>query len=457
MNTGFGYLSDVQISPSDIKTLQINFLRSHACGVGDPIRPSVVKGMMLTKVHQFLMGNSGVSVELVKHILKFIELDLIPYTPRQGSVGASGDLAPLSHIGLALIGEGYFLQENTKVSASEVLKEHGIKPISLRAKEGLSLANGTHYMAVSAALLLEQCRKLIQASEVVAALSLDAFRGSMAAFDERVHVARNQTGQMKTAENIRKIFASGPDEIMDSHKNCGKIQDPYSYRCFAQVAGSARDALRFCEDIINRELNSATDNPLMFENLDFISGGNFHGQPIAMALDFLAIAMAEIGNISERRIEKLTIPHLSGLPAFLVKKNEGLNSGFMIAHYTASSLVADNKLHAQPASVDSIPTSANKEDHVSMGPNSVHQLERLLANLKNILSIEALAACQGIDLLAPLKPNPALQSAYEVVRKVSATLEDDRSLSEEIELLGRQIQEGQLVDAMTMLDLGDEF
>ena len=447
INTGFGYLSDVQIPPEKIASLQVNFLRSHACGVGDPIGKDIVLGMMITKIHQFLLGHSGVSSTLVRQMLHFFDNEHVPYVPKKGSVGASGDLAPLSHIGLGLIGEGFFLDGGKKTPASDYYSQHQLNPLTLGPKEGLSIANGTHYMAVAGAFLLERCKILAKTADIVAAVSLDAFRGSLAAFDERIHAVRKQKGQILVAENIRKIFASGKDEIMDSHKDCGKIQDPYSYRCLAQVHGCSRETISFSQDILNRELNSSTDNPLMFSGGDFISGGNFHGQPIAMILDYLAIAIAEIGNIAERRIEKLTIPHLSGLPAFLVKNDEGLHSGFMIAHYTSSSLVAENKLFCMPASVDSIPTSANKEDHVSMGPNAIHKLEKLVENVGLILSIELLAACQGVDLLAPHNPTPALKEVYNLVRSISPTLEEDRSLTEEIHVLNTKIHSGEVLNS----------
>ena len=435
INTGFGFLANKKIPIDEVVQLQVNLIRSHACGVGEHSAPETVRAMMIIKTHNFLQGNSGVSRECVEALLAFLKHDVIPVVPCKGSVGASGDLAPLSHIALGLMGEGEVYFEKQLQNSKDVLKKLGLKPYTLKAKEGLALINGTQYMSGLGSLILESSRTLMKAADAISALSLDATRGSLKAYDEKIHTVRKQPGQLLVSQNVLALF-EGSDAIMDSHKDCGKVQDPYSFRCVPQVHGACRDLLKHVEVTLNHELNSATDNPLVFENGEIISGGNFHGQPIAFALDILAMALAEIGSISERRIEKMTNPHTSGLPAFLTK-NEGLNSGFMIPHVVAASLVSENKILSHPASVDSIPTSADKEDHVSMGPISANKARQSATNVSHILAIELLTACQGLDVLKPLKPAKHLQAIHKELRKISSFVDEDRVLSKEIEKVAK--------------------
>ncbi len=446
INTGFGYLSDVRIEDDKLTQLQENLVRSHACGVGDYASPEVVRGMLFLRVHTFSLGNSGVSLDCVQTLLALLQHDILPMIPSQGSVGASGDLAPLSHLALGLLGEGKVLYRGKVMPAKEALEICRIKPLKLSPKEGLSLINGTQYMTTLAALAVEEAKMLFLSADSIIALSLDALRGTTRAFDERIHGIRPQEGQIASAKRMREMFRD-PDPIMESHADCPRVQDPYSFRCAPQVHGAAQDALAYVESKVNIELNSVTDNPLCFEDGDIISGGNFHGEPIAMAMDFLAIAAAEVGSISERRTEKLTNPNMSGLPAFLIKEG-GLNSGYMIPHVVTAALVSENKVLAHPASVDSIPTSADKEDHVSMGPIAAWKARRIIKNLSNILAIELLAACQGLDLLLPLEPNIRLKKIYDTVRRMSPGMEVDRSLHEDIVQIADWLLSGELVKLM---------
>ncbi|MCX6128854.1 MAG: histidine ammonia-lyase [Proteobacteria bacterium] len=443
INTGFGYLADVRIESSKLSQLQDNLIRSHACGVGDYVEPEVVRGLLLLRAHTFSLGYSGVSLSCLNAILDFLQHDILPLIPGQGSVGASGDLAPLAHLALGLIGEGRVQYKGLVMPAAEALKKAGLQALKLGPKEGLSLINGTHFMTVEAALALEEAKILTTSADIISALSLDALRGTLNAFDPRIHALRPHIGQQQSAEHIRSFFVD-PDPIVESHADCTRVQDPYSFRCVPQVHGATYDTLHFVEKQVNTELNSVTDNPLCFETGEILSGGNFHGQPIALAMDFLAIAMAEIGSISERRTEKLTNPNLSGLPAFLTRES-GLNSGYMIPHVVAAALVSENKVLSHPASVDSIPTSADKEDHVSMGPIAALKARRILKNLSHILAIELLSACQGLDLLKPLEPNPRLKKIYDAVRACAPAMDTDRSLHDEIKFLSTWILDGSLL------------
>lgn len=449
INTGFGFLSDVAIEKPQLRQLQLNLVRSHACGVGTPVAREVVRALLILRAHTFLLGHSGVSRSTVETILAYLKHDILPEVPEQGSVGASGDLAPLAHLALGLLGEGQAITANGCVPVSELCAKFGVTPIVPRAKEGLSLINGTQFMSTVGAFAVEDAARLMKTADVIAALSLDAIRGTAAAFDPRIQAVRGQPGQKTVASNIRTLLA-GPDEIMTSHANCGKVQDPYSFRCVPQVHGASRDALAYVRGVLDHELNSVTDNPLVFDDGDVVSGGNFHGQPVAMAMDFLAIALAELGSISERRIEKLTNPAMSGQPAFLVK-DSGLNSGFMIPHVVAAALASENKILCHPASVDSIPTSADKEDHVSMGPIAARKARQIAQNVGNILAIEALAACQGVDLLAPLRPAPALSLVFDEIRKLSPAMPVDRSLSTDIRDLAKKIMAGGIVELCPMI------
>jgi histidine ammonia-lyase len=438
INTGFGFLSDVAIPKDQLRELQANLIRSHACGVGEYAAPELVRGILILRAHTFALGYSAISLGVLQSILDFLKHDILPLVPIQGSVGASGDLAPLAHLAMALMGEGQVYYQGKAVDAAAALQSAKIKPVQLGPKEGLSLINGTHFMAVVASFALADAAQLAKTADIAAALSLEGIRGTAAAFDPRIHEVRGQSGQRTVAANLRRLL-HGPDPIMDSHADCGRVQDPYSFRCVPQVHGASRDAIEYCETVIQRELNSVTDNPLVFENGDVLSGGNFHGQPIAIAMDFLAIALAELGSISERRIEKLTNPQMSGLPAFLVKES-GLNSGFMIPHVVAAALVSENKVLCHPASVDSIPTSADKEDHVSMGPISARKCRTVAGNVRNILAIELIAGIQAMALLAPLKPAPALNAICEELHKHAKHMERDRSLHNEIRAVADWIQ-----------------
>lgn len=436
LNTGFGYLSNVKIDRQDLRQLQLNLVRSHACGVGEPIDPQYSRALLILRAHTFLLGHSGISYEVIELILALIRYDILPVIPCQGSVGASGDLAPLAHLAEVLLGEGEVYYEGQRQPSSHVFEKFGLVPIKLGPKEGLSLINGTHFMSALAAFAVVQAKRLAVAADYVAGLSLDASRGTIRAFDSRVHAVRAQVGQQLVAEHLRSLFDE-QDEIIESHRDCDRVQDPYSFRCVPQVHGAIRDAIAYVEQIVTRELNSVTDNPLVFEDGEIISGGNFHGQPVAMAMDFLAIAVAELGSISEQRIQKLINPQMNGgLPAFLTKRS-GLNSGFMIPQVVAASLVSENKVLAHPASVDSIPTSADKEDHVSMGPIAARKALDVSENVSKVLAVEGLAAAQGIDLLAPLKPGVKLSSFYDQVRNRSKSVDQDRSLSHDITNLGQ--------------------
>lgn len=439
INTGFGFLANVAIEPAKLAQLQVNLVRSHACGVGTPVADEIVRGLLVLRAHTFLLGHSGVRERTLDQVLAFLAHDVLPIIPCQGSVGASGDLAPLAHLALGLMGEGDVRYRGETAPAGQVLAALGLEPLQLAAKEGLSLINGTHFMTTIASFAVEEARTLARSADVAAGLSLDAIRGTTRAFDARIQAVRPHPGQGQVAANLRALFAGG-DAIMASHADCGKVQDPYSFRCVPQVHGASRDAVAYAARVVDVELMSVTDNPLVFAGppgavageQDIISGGNFHGQPVALAMDFLAIAVAELGSIAERRVEKITNPHLSGLPPFATK-DSGLNSGFMIPHVVAAALVSENKVLCHPASVDSIPTSADKEDHVSMGPIAARKAREIARNVRRILAIEVLAATQGLDLLAPLAPSPTLAQVLAEVRRMAPSMETDRSLHKEIE------------------------
>lgn len=448
INTGFGFLADVRIEADKLQALQLNLIRSHACGVGDTASQEMVRALLILRAHTFLIGHSAVRRQTIETVLSFLEHDILPEVPGQGSVGASGDLAPLAHLALGLIGEGWVCYKGERCKAADALKKAHIKPLVPEAKEGLSLINGTQFMCVLGSFALAAADAVIKTADVAAALSLDAIRGTDAAFDERIHAVRGQPGQKRVGKNLRAIF-SASDPIKASHADCKRVQDPYSFRCVPQVHGASRDVFNFVEDRVNGDLNSVTDNPLVFEDGSVISGGNFHGQPLAMALDFLAIAVAEIGSISERRIEKLTNPAMSGLPAFVVNEG-GLNSGFMIPHVVAAALVSENKVLCHPASVDSIPTSADKEDHVSMGPIAGRKALKVCQHVNDVLAIELLTAAQGIDLLAPLRPGKGLNAVFEGIRTISAKMAVDRSLHEDILSVSKWIRGGSVIDIIKL-------
>jgi histidine ammonia-lyase len=436
INTGFGKLASVRISSEQVRQLQVNLVRSHACGVGEPLTKSETRAMMLLRANALAKGLSGVRPSTVETLCAMLNAGVHPVIPSQGSVGASGDLAPLAHLAHVVVGEGAAELGGEILSGAEALRRAKIPSVTLEAKEGLSLLNGTQGMLALLSLALREADVLADTGDVAAALSLDALRGSPGAFDSRIMHARPYSGAGRTARNLAHLNEGS--EIRESHRSAEKdtrVQDAYSLRCTPQVHGAVRDSLSQARDLAQVELNSATDNPLVFvkENGegDIISGGNFHGQPLAMAADQVAIAVATLGGIAERRIEQMTNPLTSMLPAFLTPE-PGLNSGFMIAQVTAAALASENKTLAAPHSVDSISTSGNQEDYVSMGMSGARRLARMLQNLQHILAIELLCACQGIDLLAPLKTGALATEAYAAIRAKSAKVTEDRPLAPDI-------------------------
>ena len=468
VNTGFGFLADVRISAAQIEELQRNLIRSHAAGVGPLLPVPVVRAMMLLRACTLALGHSGTRVEVAQLLCDLLNQRIHPCVPAKGSVGASGDLAPLAHLTLALIGEGEvqvgWPQTLRREPAEQALRNAGIDKLVLQAKEGLALVNGTQCMTAIGLLALGDAQDACMLADLAGAMSLEALLGTPRAFDARIHAARPHPGQSVVAANMRELLRGSP--IVESHRNCGKVQDPYSLRCMPQVHGATRDALLYVEQVLLREVQSATDNPLIFASLDadaadpacageaadghgydIISGGNFHGQPVALALDFAGIAVAELANISERRIEQLVNPHLSsGLPAFLTP-HSGLNSGYMIAQVTAAALVSDNKILAHPASVDSIPSSAGREDHVSMGVHAADKFARIVDNVRNVLAIELACAAQGLSLRLPLAPAPALGEVLQAIRERVPMLTADRPLYLEIAALRELCDDGVLVTA----------
>jgi histidine ammonia-lyase len=443
VNTGFGKMASVRISPAEIGHLQINLVRSHACGVGTPLTEQETRAVLALRANAIAKGFSGVRLIVVDTLVSMLNRGVHPVIPSQGSVGASGDLAPLAHLAQVAIGEGEAIYEGRKQSGAEAMQAAGITPLVLEAKEGLALLNGTQVMLALLSLALREANIAIDTADVATALSLDALRGSPAAFDVRIAKVRPYVGHAITARNLERL--SHGSQIRESHRSSivdPRVQDPYSLRCAPQVHGAVRDALSQIGATLAIEINSATDNPLVFaETNDIVSGGNFHGQPLAMAADQFAVALATLGGISERRIEQMTNPHTSQLPAFLVRE-AGLNSGFMILQVTAAALASEMKILAAPHSVDSIPTSANQEDYVSMGMGAARRIKPMLANLQRILAIELLAACQGIDLLAPLETGHRARKAYELVRSLSKSVDVDRSLAPDIETVAAAIGTG---------------
>jgi histidine ammonia-lyase len=440
INTGFGKLASVRISTEQVAQLQVNLVRSHACGVGEPLSEAETRAMMVLRANALAKGLSGIRPQVVDTLCKMLNAKVHPIIPSQGSVGASGDLAPLAHLAHVVIGEGRANYSGEILDGATALKRAGIPPVALEAKEGLSLLNGTQGMLALLGLALLEAGPLVDAADIAAALSLDALRGSPGAFDPRIMQARAYPGAATTAKNLAHLNEGS--QIRESHRSNAKdprVQDAYSLRCTPQVHGAVRDSLAQARAMAEVELNSATDNPLVFANTsdsggdgDIVSGGNFHGQPLAMAADQVAVALATLGGISERRIEQMTNPLTSMLPAFLTPE-PGLNSGFMIAQVTAAALTSENKALATPHSVDSISTSGNQEDYVSMGMSGARRLSRMLTNLRHTIAIELLCACQGVDLLAPLQTGLRAQKAYAAIRAKSPKLTDDRPLSTDIE------------------------
>ncbi len=447
VNTGFGRFVSKQIPEELTEELQLRLLRSHACGVGDPYPEPVVRAAMLLRANALAKGNSGARIETVELLLDCLNRGVLPRVPSRGSVGASGDLAPLAHLALPLVGEGWAFFEGELVDGAAALERAGLQPVQLRAKEGLSLINGTQFMAAQAALLLVRAQRLARAADCACALSLEALQGSRSSFIPQVHELRPLRGQGASARNVLRLLESSA--IIESHRWCDKVQDAYSIRCAPQVHGASRDLLDYVEYTVVTELNAATDNPLVLVDDDMlVSAGNFHGQPLAFALDALAMAVAELASISERRLERLVNPNLSdGLPAFLTTDG-GLNSGFMIPQYVAASLVSENKSLCHPASVDSIPTSAGQEDHVSMGNASGLKAWQVVANSERALAIELLAAAQAVEFLAPLEPGRGPRATHSFVRSLSPRLRDDRPLGGDIEALADAVRDGSLLEAV---------
>ena len=447
VNTGFGRFVSRSIPEELTEELQLRLLRSHACGVGEPYPPEIVRAALLLRANALAKGYSGARAVIVEQLVEFLNRGLLPHVPSRGSVGASGDLAPLAHLALPLIGEGEAWFEGERLSGADALAAAGLEPTRLQAKEGLSLVNGTQFMAAFGALGLVRARRLAKTADIACAVSLEALQGSRTSFFPAIHEARPLRGQGVSAANVLRLLEDSA--INEAHRWCDKVQDAYSLRCAPQVHGASRDLLDYANYTVETELNSATDNPLVLvEDGILVSNGNFHGQPLAFALDALAMAVSELADIAERRVERLVNPSLSGgLPAFLTGDG-GLNSGFMIPQYVAASLVSENKVLSHPASVDSIPTSAGQEDHVSMGNAAGLKAWQVLANAEQVLAIELLAGVQGVEFLAPLQPGQGVRAAREQIRALSPRLRDDRQLSGDIEAVAAAIRDGTIVDGV---------
>ncbi len=460
INTGFGSFADVKIAPDALETLQLNLLRSHAAGLGDPLPVRTVRATMALRANVLAKGFSGISIETLEALIALLNRGVHPRVPSRGSVGASGDLAPLAHLALVLIGEGEVLYDEEKtagdrgdrkekqifpISGAEALTRAGLKPVRLGPKEGLALINGTQPSTAVLSLAVAGAEQVARAADIAAALSIDALRGSIHPFESRIHDARPFQGQRTSAANIEALMRGSG--INHSHEHCGKVQDAYSLRCAAQVHGAAREAMRFVHETVLVEANSATDNPMVFADTgDIVSCGNFHGAPIAIAADLLAAAIVPLATISERRTDRLVDPTLSGLPAFLTRDG-GLKSGYMLAQVTAAAVASEMKSLAHPAGVDTIPTSANKEDHVSMSMTAALKAEASVSRAREVIAIEILCACQAIDLLAPLTSSPALQRVHQLVRSRVPALDDDRAPAPDIAAIGELIATHALEDA----------
>lgn len=438
INTGFGALSSEHIQKEDVNELQVNLIRSHCVGVGKPLDRSVVRAMMLIQVQSLLKGYSGIQPAIPSLLLSFLNHDITPWVPSKGSVGASGDLAPLSHIAHCLMGEGKVFYKGELLLSSEVMGTLGLAPIVFGPKDGLGLINGTHLMTAQAVLAIEEAQHLMDSADHIGALSIDSLRGSTEAFDEDLHTLKPHLGQLQSAKNITNLLKGS--KVLQSHKDCGRVQDPYSMRCAAQVHGACRQTLEHAKQVVGVELQSVTDNPIIFAQKEkIISGGHFHGQALAFAMDYLAMGLAEICNISERRITKLLNPTFSQLPAFLAKES-GLHSGLMIAQYTAASLVSENKILCHPASVDSVSTSNDKEDHVSMGPNAGRKLLEVIDNTYHCLSIEALCASEAMELLRPLESSDVLEKTQKNIRQHCSAANKDRYLESEMTAIYKDLK-----------------
>ncbi|MEO7244065.1 MAG: histidine ammonia-lyase, partial [Rubrivivax sp.] len=442
VNTGFGKLAGTRINAADLATLQRNLIRSHSVGVGAPLAPPVVRLMVALKAASLARGFSGVRPRVIDTLLAVHNAGLVPFVPSQGSVGASGDLAPLAHMTLALMGEGEFLVEGVRRPAGALLRAHGIEPLELAAKEGLALINGTQTSTALALHALLSFEPVLEAALVIGALTVDAARGSDGPFDPRIHALRGQPGQIDVARYYRRLLDGSA--IRRSHQeNDDRVQDPYCLRCQPQVVGASLDQLRHAALVLLREANAVTDNPLIFDDGSMVSGGNFHAEPVALVCDAMACAIAEVGAIAERRIAMLIDANVSRLPPFLTA-NPGLNSGFMIAHVTAAALASENKSLAHPASVDSLPTSANQEDHVSMATFAARRLQPMIANVTHILAIEWLVAAQGIEFLRPLRSSDPLEQAHALLRAVCPPMPEDRLIAPDIEAAAARVRDGAL-------------
>jgi len=448
INTGFGALANKRVADHQLGQLQRNLLLSHAVGVGQPVLPEITRLMLRLKIHGLGLGYSGVSLPTFKRLLDFDRLKLLPVVPSRGSVGASGDLAPLAHLSLPLIGLGEFWNDHSTAGlpALDVLQDYDLTPIELAAKDGLALINGTQLMAAYGAYVLENCVRLVDLFDLAAGMSLEALQGTIKPFDQRIFDIRPHPGHGVVAASVRKLLEES--EILESHRNCGKVQDPYCLRCVPQVHGASRDALAYATTVLETEMNGVTDNPLVFENGDIVSGGNFHGQPLALALDFSAIALAEFASISERRTYLLLEGH-DGLPRLLMRET-GLNSGFMIPQYTAAALVSENKVLCHPASVDSIPTSLGQEDHVSMGSISAVKLLQVFENVETVLAIEILTAAQALDYRLPLRPGRGIEAAHRLVRERIPHREADYLFQEDLAKAFALIRGRELLEAAGM-------
>ena len=449
ITTGFGKFCDVVISPEDNARLQLNLVMSHAVGVGDPLPEEVIRAMMMLRANALAVGDSGIRLSTVVALVDMLNAGVVPVVPAKGSLGASGDLAPLSHIALALCGLGECFYRGVRVSSAGALSAAGLEPVELSAKEGLALINGTQCMTAIGALAAFDAWKLVRTADVVAAMTMQALRGITDAYDPRVHEARGQFGQIECAAHLRALLEGS---LLTTRQGEERVQDAYTIRCVPQIHGASRDAIAYVYDVVGREVNAVTDNPLIFPNPedpsggDIISGGNFHGQPVALAMDFLGIAAAELASVSERRIERLVNPALSnGLPAFLTREG-GVNSGFMIVQYSAAALVSENKVLAHPASVDSIPSSANQEDHVSMGTIAARKARDIVGNARSVLAMELLAACQALDLSHGQELlSPPTKAVYNLLRSAVPTVDDDRVMYQDIATATTLIADGAIL------------
>jgi histidine ammonia-lyase len=442
VNTGFGKLSDVHIPQSELRDLQLNLVRSHACGVGRPLSEMETRAMMLLRANVIALGYSGARVEVLELLLAMLERGVHPIIPEKGSVGASGDLAPLAHLALVLIGEGEAVYQRERMTGGEALKRAGLQPVKLEAKEGLALLNGTQAMAAVGGLALHRAAKVARMADVAGAMTLEALLGTPVAFDERIHLSRPHEGQTEAAAHLRELLSES--EIRTSHmENDPRVQDAYSLRCMPQVHGAVRGALRHARECVEIETASATDNPLIFtETGDVLSGGNFHGAPLALAFDYAAIALTDLMSISERRIDRLVNPDSNeGLPPFLTTR-AGTSSGFMMAQVTAAALLAESRVLAHPASIDNVPTDGGKEDHVSMGMTTAVKLRAVLENAEYMLAIELLAAAEGLEHRRPLKPGRGVRRAYEAVRALATPVTQDRALSVDFERIAEAVRLG---------------